>query len=143
MGNVTEAVLAANNSFYNALSLADFAAMQRVWLDSPDAVCVHPGWPALHGWTAIGESWRNIFQNQGPLHVWARQVQVRLYGQTAEVTCLENIDMSQVAGTGIIQTRATNIFRLVAERGEWKMLEHHALPLPGGSVRRPERFSPN
>ena len=143
MEDITEAILAANNSFYNALSLADFGAMQRVWLASPDAVCVHPGWPALHGWDAIRESWRGIFQNQGPLHVWASEAQVRLYGQTAEVNCLENIDMSQVAGTGIIQTRARNVFRLVAGRGEWKMLEHHAIPLPTGSVQPPEPFSPN
>ncbi|MGH2523583.1 MAG: nuclear transport factor 2 family protein, partial [Anaerolineales bacterium] len=41
MSDVIEAVLSANDAFYRALSLADFNAMQRVWLDSPDAVCVH------------------------------------------------------------------------------------------------------
>jgi hypothetical protein len=40
-------------------------------------------------------------------------VQVRLYGQTAEVNCA------------------------------WKMLEHHALPMPGGELQPPERFSSN
>ena len=45
----TTAVIAANQAFYTALSLADFALMQRLWLDSDDAVCLHPGWPAING----------------------------------------------------------------------------------------------
>jgi ketosteroid isomerase-like protein len=143
MDAATKAILAANASFYTALSLADFALMQRLWVDSPEAVCVHPGWPALHGWDTIRASWQDIFANQGPLRVWPSDVQVRPYGQTAEVNCLENIDMSQVRGTGILQTRASNVFRLID--GAWKLLEHHALPLPSGDSRTqpPERFSFN
>ena len=143
MTDPTPAILAVNASFYTALSLADFALMQRLWLDTPEAVCVHPGWPALHGWDAIRDSWRQIFENQGPLHVWPSDIQVRLYGHTAEVNCLENIDMSQVRGTGILQTRATNVYRRV--ESAWKMLEHHALPMPSGesTPRPPERFSSN
>jgi ketosteroid isomerase-like protein len=144
MGDLTDAtaaVLAANANFYTALSLADFDLMQRLWLPSSEAVCVHPGWPALRGWEAIGESWRQIFVNQGPLRVWATDVNVRLYEQTAEVTCVENIDMSQVRGTGILLTRATNIFRRVQQ--QWKMLEHHALSMPAGKVRPLDPFSSN
>ena len=137
----TTSVLAANQAFYTALSLADFALMQRLWLDSDDAVCLHPGWPALHGAQAILQSWREIFANQGPLHVWPSDVELRLYGQTAELNCLENIDMSKVRGAGIIQTRATNIFRQAAE--DWKLLEHHALPLPDGGLRPLAPFTTN
>jgi ketosteroid isomerase-like protein len=137
-----EAVLAVNDSFYRALSMADFSAMQRVWLTSDEAVCVHPGWPPLHGWEAIRESWQRIFENQGPLHIWATDAATRLYGFTAEVACIENIDTAQVAGTGITQSRATNIFRRV--EGAWKMLEHHAAPMPPESRRRHlRRYSSN
>ena len=141
MNDTTNALLTVNASFYTALSLADFNLMQRLWLDTPEAVCVHPGWPPLHGWDDIRVSWQQIFENQGPLRVWPSEIQVRLYGQTAEINCLENIDMSQVRGTGILQTRATNVFRLVD--GAWKMLEHHALPMPDGDVQPPDRFSSN
>lgn len=143
MDPAARAVLAVNSSFYTALSLADFALMQRLWLDAPEAVCVHPGWPTLHGWNEIRASWQQIFENQGPLYVWPSAVELRLYGQTAEVNCLENIDMSQVRGTGILQTRATNVFRQAA--GQWKILEHHALSMPSdaGRTRPPERFSSN
>ena len=144
MDDVTEAILAANDRFYRALSLADFSAMQRVWLATEEAVCVHPGWPPLHGWPAIRESWRRIFQNQGPLHIRVSEAEVRLYGHTAEVNCVENIDTAQIEGAGLTRTRAANIFRLTAERGEWKMLEHHAVPMPpGGQPQAPGRFSIN
>lgn len=135
------AVLAAHTSFYTALSLADLALMERLWLPSPAAICVHPGWPALHGWDVIHASWRQIFENQGPLHVWPTGVELRLYGQTAEVNCLENIDMRQVRGRTVLQNRATNIFRL-ADTG-WRLLEHHALLVPAAGERPPERFSAN
>jgi ketosteroid isomerase-like protein len=126
-----EAVIQANDQFYRALSLADLGAMQRLWLESVDAVCIHPGWRPVYGWEAIRDSWRAIFVNQGPLRIWASEAQARVFGQTAEVTCLENIDTGQVAGAGLIQTRATNIFRRVG--AEWKLLEHHAVPAQGGA----------
>ena len=57
MDENTEAILVVNDHFYRALSLADFNAMQRLWLASDEAVCEHPGWPPLLGWPAIRESW--------------------------------------------------------------------------------------
>jgi hypothetical protein len=135
------AVLAVHANFYTALSLADLALMQRLWLPSPNAVCLHPGWAALHGWDAILESWRGIFAQQGVMRVWPTNVQARLYGLTAEVTCVENVDMSGVRGAGIAQTRATNVLRQV--NGEWKFLEHHAVSLPLGQPAPREPFSTN
>ncbi len=135
-----EAILQANDQFYRALSLADLGAMQRLWLESADTVCVHPGWRPVFGWDAICESWRAIFANQGPLRVWASDAQVRVFGQTAEVACLENVDTGQVTGAGLIQLRATNLFRRVGK--EWKLLEHHAVAARG-DARPLEPFSTN
>ncbi|MCC6191749.1 MAG: nuclear transport factor 2 family protein [Anaerolineales bacterium] len=135
------AVLAAHTSFYTALSLADLALMERLWLPSPAAVCVHPGWPALLGWDAIHASWVRIFENQGPLHIWPTEVQLRLHGQTAEVNCLENIDMRQMRDNAVLQNLAINVFRLAS--GAWRLLEHHTLPAPPSGSRPPERFSDN
>jgi hypothetical protein len=138
--DATEAVIRVNDQFYLALSLADFAAMERLWVASADAVCVHPGWPPLYGWEAIRASWRDIFRHQGPLHIWATEARVRIFGRTAEVQCLENMDTGQVAGTVLLQTRAVNVFRAVGVT--WKLLEHHAAPAQT-APRRPERFSSN
>jgi ketosteroid isomerase-like protein len=135
------AVLAVHTNFYTALSLADLALMQRLWLASPDAVCLHPGWATLHGWDAILESWRGIFENQGVVRIWPTNVQVRLYGHTAEINCVENVDLTGVRGSGIAQTRATNILRQVAR--DWKFLEHHAVSLPLGQAAPRDPFSTN
>lgn len=135
------AVEQTNAQFYSALSLADLGVMQRVWLASEEAVCVHPGWQAIYGWSAIRQSWQNIFAQQGPLHVWPTEVQVRVYGQTAEAHCIENIDSGQLPNAGMVQTQATNIFRLV--NGEWKLLEHHAHVRRTNQIQKPERFSRN
>jgi ketosteroid isomerase-like protein len=102
---------------------------------------VHPGWPPLRGWPNIRESWRGIFEHQGPLHIWPSETEVRLYGQTAEINCLENIDVAQLEEAEVICTRATNIFRLVAQN--WKILEHYTMPLPPGHTRRLDPYSPN
>lgn len=125
-----EPLLAANDQFYRALSLADLEAMRQVWLTDPAAVCSHPGSAPLYGWEAIQQSWRQIFANQGPLRIWASEARVRVFGQTAEVACLENVDAGQLAGGGVLQTRAVNIFRRVLD--QWKLLEHHAAPAAGG-----------
>lgn len=140
MERIEDALLKANDQFYRALSLADLSAMERLWVNTSDAVCQHPGAAPLYGWDAIRASWRSIFEHQGPLRVWATEADVRVFGQTAEVTCLENVDTGQVAGSGVLQTRATNLFRRVG--GDWKLLEHHAAPARTGAQRL-EPFSSN
>lgn len=143
MDDATQAaVLAVHTQFYTALSLADLALMERLWLPVPEAVCVHPFWETLTGWPAIRESWRVIFENQGVVHIWPTAVQVRLYGHTAEVTCLENIDLAERRGQAVRQVRATNVLRRAG--GEWKFLEHHAVGLPDSAPPAPlEPFSAN
>lgn len=139
MKDPTQAILNVNRRFYHALAVADYPAMCRIWLASPDAVCVHPGQPALNGWDAIRSSWRAILAQQGPLHVWPSEVEVRLFGQTAEVHCLENVETGEAGG--IIQARAVNIYR-AAGRG-WKLLEHHVRAFEGGAPQPVAPFSHN
>ena len=139
--DASEAVGLANDAFYRALSLADLGAMRRVWLHTDTAVCTHPNGPPLHGWDAIQDSWQRIFEGKGPLRVWATEVRVRLFGLTAEVTCVENIDTGRGGGPGLAQARATNIFRL--DGGRWRLLEHHAAQVRTSPQQRPARFSVN
>ncbi len=139
MTDSNSAVLNVNRRFYHALAVADYRAMERLWLPSPDAVCVHPGQPALRGWDPIRASWRAILTQQGPLHVWPSEVDVQLFGQTAEVHCIENVDAGEA--TGIVRARAVNIFRLSGR--SWKMLEHHARAYEGGTGPTLPPFSHN
>jgi ketosteroid isomerase-like protein len=142
MTDLSEQVAAANARFYRALGSADLEAMSAVWLHSEAATCAHPGWPMIEGWEAIRESWAAIFENQGQFRAWASEVTVHLDDVVAWVTCVENIDASRQLTDVMVQTQATNIFRLVS--GQWKMVLHHASPLPqttGG--RGGQQISPN
>ena len=47
-------VRAANQAFYDAHEHRNMAAMADIWEQSVRAVCVHPGWPILRGWEAVG-----------------------------------------------------------------------------------------
>ena len=148
MDSVSEAVVTANARFYRALGKADLEAMSDLWLHSDESTCVHPGWPMLEGWQAVRESWAAIFKNQGPFRAWPGKVAVHIDGTTAWVTrfalrpIAENLDPSRKLTDVLIQTQATNIFRLTG--GEWKMLHHHASPLPtGGGLGQGGRISPN
>ena len=139
MTDPTTALLNDNRRFYHALAVADGRAMVRLWLPSPDAVCVHPGQPPLRGWASIQASWRTILPQQGPLHIWPSDVEVTVFGQTAEIHCIENVDAGEA--TGIVRARAINIYR--ASGRTWKMLEHHARAFEGGTIPLPAPFSHN
>ena len=39
----------ANEAFYMAFNRRDLAAMEALWSAGHEAVCLHPGWPALIG----------------------------------------------------------------------------------------------
>lgn len=142
MSELGELVRNANARFYLALGQGDLAAMAAVWLHTDDAICVHPGWSPIRGWKAIRESWAGIFEHQGLLRVWPSRVQTAVAQTTAIVSCIENIDVTATAGGGIVQARARN--RFVLYKGKWRMVEHHAEPIPAfQSTARVEPFSAN
>jgi uncharacterized protein (TIGR02246 family) len=128
MPDEADAVAAANARFYRALSNADLDGMAALWLHSPQASCIHPGWPMLAGWETIRDSWAAIFRNQGPIRIWPGEVAVHVRGETAWVTCIENIDPSRQLTDVLIQAQATNIFQQA--QGQWRLVHHHASPLP-------------
>lgn len=118
----------ANRRFYQALENLSLDDMEAVWLPSPAARCVHPGWPPLEGWTEIRESWRRIFTHTHLLEIAIERVRLHVAGPVAWLTCLEEVH-SQVEGrTDAAQVYATNVF--VLAEGEWRLALHHASHLP-------------
>ena len=113
-----DAVLAANERFYQAFNLKDAEAMAAVWTEQEPVTCVHPGWNVLEGRDAVLESWRSILTNPNQPRIVSGGATATLYGDVAIVLCRE-----LVAGSPLV---ATNVF--VHEGRVWKMVHHQAGP---------------
>jgi len=124
-------------AFYEALERSDIDSMMAVWAEDEEVVCVHPGGPRLIGYTMVREAWQRIFAN-------GRKLQVRLSQQKTVTTpfavvstVLEHIaslDDSKLSAP----VAATNIY----VRGPlgWRMVAHHASPVPPNSVGEESRI---
>ncbi|MGH7884479.1 MAG: nuclear transport factor 2 family protein [Thermodesulfobacteriota bacterium] len=117
-----------NTRFYNALNNSDISLMEEIWLKKSSAKCVHPGWPILKGWDSIKESWQNIFETGGLNQVEISDIFVDIVGKTAWVNCIERINYLINNSFIVTMAQATNIFKLI--EGDWKMVLHHASPMP-------------
>ena len=117
--SVDDEVLAANRAFYAAFEALDMGAMSDVWEHSDRAACVHPGWGRLTGWGAISASFFALFQNGQHLQFILTNERVDVTGDTAWVSCDENILSEQVGGT----VAALNLF--VRDGKTWRMVVHH------------------
>lgn len=118
-----EAVLAANQAFYDAHEARDLEAMATVWERSERIVCVHPGWPILRGWEDVMASWARIFTGPGRNQFIITNDLVTVEGDTAWVTLDENL--MDRAATGTIA--ATNLY--VRVDGAWRLTVHHGSPV--------------
>jgi len=127
-------ILAANAAYYRAFVTADFPAMSRLWADG-NVSCVHPGWPVLTGRGEVLRSYALIMANTDYIQFFLTDVHVSVTGDTALVTCTENIlsggpapDDSDELGPLVGQlVVATNVFRRTPEG--WKLWSHHASPV--------------
>jgi ketosteroid isomerase-like protein len=123
------AILRANDTFYRAFSTGDYAAMARLWAEHAPISCLHPGMPAIVGRGSVMQSWRQILAQTTPIVMRADHARVFVFGESAIVTCYEGNE-GQPA-----HLAATNVF--VLERGEWRMVHHHAGPLARAISRPP------
>ena len=131
-----QGVADANATFYEVLTNRDLAAMERLWFPAEWVECVHPGMGPIRGWEAVRESWAMLFATAGPLMVAATDVQVRLVGDVAWVGCDERIATTNEGRLISSLARATNIF--VRHDDAWRMVVHHASPVPFLAPPQPE-----
>ena len=128
---MTDEIEAANTALYEALESADVDRMAAVWDEvEPDVlVCVHPGWPMLRGRSRVLRSFSAIMANTPYIQFFLTDVQVAVTGETAVVTCTENIltAVSQEGASG--QVVATNVF--VRRPQGWRLQVHHGSPVLG------------
>ena len=124
-------VEAVNATFYAAFESADLEAMQALWLDDPDALCVHPGALPVRGTGPISRSWALIMANTPYIQFFLTDVEVSVRGEVASVTCTENVltadDRAGPDGFGGARAVATNVF--VRTPDGWRLWIHHASPV--------------
>ena len=127
------AVEAANAALYAAFEAGDVDLMESVWdvVDPDQLVCVHPGWPMLRGRAAVLRSWSAVMAGTDYIQFFLTDVRVAVLGDTAVVTCTENVLTSADVGQNAAVV-ATNV--LVRRPGGWRVQVHHGSPVLGRLV---------
>ncbi len=113
------AVLAANIAFYQAFEEGSFDVMSDLWEHSDRASCTHPGWPTLRGWSRISASWVALLRSGAGNQFIITNEHVEVVGDTAWVTCDENLLGPSTGGT----VASVNMF--VLSDGQWRVVVHH------------------
>ncbi|MFJ9111600.1 nuclear transport factor 2 family protein [Streptomyces sp. NPDC102283] len=129
-------VEAANTAFYEALERGDHDDLSGRWLPGEDLTvsCVHPGWPVLTGRGDVLRSYALIMANTEYIQFFLTDVNIAMTGDTALVTCTENIlsggpaedgdALGPLVGQLVV---ATNVFRRTADG--WRLWSHHGSPV--------------
>jgi ketosteroid isomerase-like protein len=132
--NDVDSVVAVNNELYEAFEAGDLDRMEALWLDgdlADTAICVHPGWSPLRGRSAILRSWAVIMANTSYIQFFLTDVDVRVSGDVAVVTCTENVLTPGPSDAGAVfggsRAVSTNVFRRTPSG--WRMWVHHASPV--------------
>ncbi len=118
-----DAVLRANQAFYDAFEARDLDAMSDVWEHSDRAVCTHPGWSSLRGWAAIVSSFAALFRSPQSLQFLLTDAAASVDADTAWVTVDENL-LGDQGGTAVA---ALNLF--ARTEGRWRLVVHHGSPI--------------
>lgn len=131
------AVEQVNQAFYDAVESSDLDALEELVLTGPLAETVsvvHPGWPVLRGRREVMRSYALIMANTEYIQFFLTDVEVAVDGDSALVTCTENIltggpaEEDGSAGSlvgGLVV--ATNVFRRTSEG--WRLWVHHGSPV--------------
>ncbi|APS20838.1 MULTISPECIES: nuclear transport factor 2 family protein [Streptomyces] len=143
-------VEAANTAFYEALERGDHEELSDRWLPGEDLTvsCVHPGWPVLTGRGEVLRSYALIMANTEYIQFFLTDVNIAMTGDTALVTCTENIlsggpaeegnALGPLVGQLVV---ATNVFRRTADG--WKLWSHHGSPVLTESDEDDDEESPS
>lgn len=118
---VEAAVLAANQSFYDAFEAGDLDGIDAVWERSDRAVCTHPGWGTLRGWDAVRASFEAILRGGTPGQFIVTAADVDVTDDVAWVTCDENLWSEDAVGT----VAALNVLVRDPLDRRWRLVAHH------------------
>lgn len=114
--HTVEAIISANESFYQAFSLGDIVAMGEVWSRQEPVICIHPGWMPRIGREQVMASWQGILASPGS-RLRCVTPYVKRVGEVAIVIAYEVME-------GTPPMAVTNMFRW--EGHAWRMFHHQS-----------------
>ena len=121
----------AEQAFYEAFQRADLDAMMAVRSEDDEIVCVQPGGGRITGYAMVRESWRRIFSSGTRLKVKLLALST-VHGPFSAVhSLIEQISMASEKHLSA-PVVATNVY--VRGALGWRMIVHHASPVPPDSV---------
>jgi len=91
----------------------------RLWADGDDISCIHPGWPAIVGRSAVIGSWRGILSSTDRPHITCQEPYAIVTGDHGRVLCVELI--------GPVALAACNHFTRVD--GTWRLVHQQSSPI--------------
>jgi hypothetical protein len=127
----------AEEAFYDAFATGNMAAMEEVWENADDVECIHPMGARLVG-HAVLESWKNMFEQAGPVAFHLTDRREHQDGGLAIHVVTENIHF-QDDTTKPLRFLTTNVYRRHDDR--WRMILRHSSPAPMDSSQEHEPAS--
>lgn len=111
-------------AFYEAFRGGDLVAMQHVWSEGEECICIHPARPPLAGRNAVLQSWAGILGETGGVEVrFDRQSSAK----ADRLAVHTGIEIIGTRGEEPALVTVTNIYGFT-EQG-WKLRAHHAGPI--------------
>jgi uncharacterized protein (TIGR02246 family) len=131
------AVEALNRRYYDTFQALDVERMAKLWWQDVGVSCIHPGTDVRRGIDEVMETYAEVFLLMKSIRFALGDVHVRVVGDLAFVTCVENlVSEDEEAGDYLGAVLATNLFE--RRKGEWRLVHHHASPFVADEGELPE-----
>ena len=124
MSRQYDSATAAEEAFYQAFRDLDKARMQEVWVESPEACCIHPSGQLFRGWESVLSSWASIFQAAVKPNIQYTLINRSQHAELAIHLVVERIGSTTAKAHADAMVFATNVYQQTSQG--WRMLGHHA-----------------
>ncbi len=115
----------AELAFYDAMRSGDAAALNSIWANEDEIICIHPNGPRLTGVDLVSASWEAILDG-GPIEVRATAQNCTVTDTIAVHNLIEEITIRGERNSETVYCYATNVYAQTADG--WQMILHHAAP---------------
>jgi len=123
-------VLAANDAFDKAISARDVPAMEKLWVNAPYVVVIHPSSTApVVGWESVKKTFVDQAARYTEFKVVLTEPKVHVLSPTsAYVTGIETFEAKRTNGEAA--AFSANTINVYEKRGDqWQLVTHQATPI--------------